>query len=111
MNLADELMGIRPNVNLSPGRLVSHDDPPEAPKIKPKFPAMQRVKDFIDKAEGEFSAQDITLETGIKRKVASEYLSRYARQGLIKKTGYICVWKKTARLNLWRRVWAAPEND
>lgn len=101
LNLADELRGLKPCKTVT-GRLVMNDDPIPPPKPRSRITSWDQVKDYVDKAHGEFSPMDIALETGIKRTVVSEYLSRLKRAGKIRKVGYITSGKTP--MNLWVRV-------
>jgi response regulator of citrate/malate metabolism len=100
---ADELLGITPQKTAT-GRVICNDDPPEVERPPAKSEAMARVKAFIQKAEGEFSAHDIVEECGVSRSAVATYLSRFARGGWIRKVGYLPVGRCAVRMNLWRRA-------
>lgn len=101
MNLADELKGLKPHKTVE-GRIVNNDDPPEIEDLKPRSQMLCRVRDFVARVRGEFTAHDIVFACGIKRKIVAEYLCRLKKQGLIKRVGFVRV-GKSAYLNLWRK--------
>lgn len=100
MNLADELLGIKPHKTLT-GRVINNDDPEP---VRSEIPALHRVRHFVEKTDGPFSPLDVALEIGITRAVASQYLNRFfAKRGLIKRAGYVYVGPKAVRMHLWKR--------
>ena len=96
MTLADELMGKRPLVNLSPGRIVSHDD--EDYGNEPCCNAAQ----IIEWAGGEFTSRDVAQVFGVHIKTASAIVGRMWGNGQIK---LVRVEKSGGRpLRIWRVV-------
>lgn len=101
MITADELLGPRPRKTLT-GRVICNDDPPPA---HPEIPALHRVRHFVEKADGPFSALDVALEAGVARSIAAQYLHKFfAKPGLITRAGHVFVGPKCARMHLWRKV-------
>ena len=88
MNLADELMGIRPKVNLSPGRLVSHDDPPIlhiSERVRGTG-TIGRVADLLK--TGEYTAQEIADELQVEViGLIRRYLGVLETRGQAKRVG------------------------
>jgi predicted ArsR family transcriptional regulator len=84
MNLADELMGIRPLVPLSRGRIVSHDDPPG--QSEEQSCISEQVAEWAAQAK-RFTSTDVARTLGIPVKTASACLGRLADKGLLEMVG------------------------
>jgi predicted ArsR family transcriptional regulator len=87
MTLADELMGKRPPVNLSPGRVVIREEAGDGP-YRPDLPRATALAEWVKDA-GRFTSQDAADAVEIHRGNASQYLTNLQRKGAIRKVGEI----------------------
>lgn len=87
MTLAEELMGLRPLVPLSPGRIVSRDDLEDQP-YRPDLPRATALTEWV-KTAGQFTSMDAAEAVAIHRGNASQYITTLHRKGVIRKVGEV----------------------